>query len=88
MTKLQILSAIVGLYLVLEAVNASAKMNFGDKPCRMIKYLLVGYAGASLIFYTQTWDRLIYGVTISSFMWPRLIENVKKWQEKMKAKEA
>jgi hypothetical protein len=82
MTSLQMLSTIVGIYLMLEAISASAEMNAGDSVFRMFKYLLVGYVGASLVFYPNTWDKLIYGLTIAIFLFPRFENRFNYWRRK------
>jgi hypothetical protein len=82
MTLLQSLSFIIGLYLMLEAISASAEMNAGDSIFRMIKYLLVGYVGASLIFYVQSWDKLTYGFVIAVFLFPKFENRLTYWRNK------
>lgn len=81
MTVLQALSFIVGLYLIAEAIHASAQMVVGDSVCRMVKYLFVGYVGSSLIMYHSTWDKLIYAVTICLFLLPKFEGRFKCWRE-------
>ena len=80
MTLLQSLSFIVGLYLIGEAISASCNMNAGDTVFRMAKYLLVGYVGASLIFYVHTWDKLTYGFLIAVFLFPKFEARFKYWR--------
>lgn len=77
MTMLQMLSGVVGFYLVIEAVSASAEMNEGDSFFCIVKYLFVGYVGSSLIMYTYTWDKLIYASTIALFLLPKLGHRIK-----------
>lgn len=82
MTTLQLLSCVVGGYLILEAISASAEMNEGDSIFCMVKYLFVGYVGASLIFYIQTWDKLIYATALVVFLLPKLKDRLMRWHDK------
>lgn len=82
MTTLQLLSCVVGSYLIMEAISASAEMNEGDSLFCIVKYLFVGYVGASLIFYVQTWDKLIYASALVVFLLPKLHERINHWRNK------
>lgn len=79
---LQFLSFVIGLYLMLEAISASADMNTGDTIFRMIKYMLVGYVGASLMFYAPSWDKIIYGFLIAVFLFPKIGNRINYWRNK------
>lgn len=82
MTTLQLLSCFVGGYLILEAIHASAEINEGDSILSMVKYLFVGYVGASLIFYVQTWDKLVYATALVIFLLPKLKDRIQHWHDK------
>ena len=79
MTTLQLLSYIVGGYLIIEAISASAEMNEGSSLFSIVKFLFVGYVGSSLILYIQTWDKLLYAVALSIFLLPKLHERLIDW---------
>ena len=73
MTPQMIAADIIGIYLILEAIDAAASMDRGDKICRMLKYLLCATSGAILLFYSFEWYHLIFGLTISAFLWSKFV---------------
>lgn len=75
---IDILSFLIGLYIVIECIDAASGMHKGDRPCRMVKYLLAGTAGMILILYQSNWQHLVFGLAIAAFTWPDLVNRFKR----------
>ena len=76
MTVQNIAAQIIGIYLILEAIDAAASMDRGDKICRMLKYLLCATSGGILLFYSFDWYHLLFGLTISAFLWAKFVQRL------------
>lgn len=72
-----VIACLLGLYLLLEAINQMALMDGGDRACRVAKYVLAALSG--LMLATQGWVQrvdwlhLVMACTIALFVWPKMV---------------
>jgi hypothetical protein len=74
----QIISILIGLYLLYEAMEAAAQMERGDKVCRVAKYLLVAVIGLRLIVESGQADiwHLVMAAALALFVWPKMLDRI------------
>lgn len=72
-----LLSLLIGLYIMLEAIQAVAAMDGGDRACRVVRYVLAALVGLQLIWYgflqQIDWVHIALAGALALFVWPRMV---------------
>lgn len=76
----QIIVFLLGLYLLLESINAAAQMHGGDRFCRVAKYLVTSIIGLNLMLSPAEADamHIIMAIALCLFVWPKMVARLEQ----------
>ncbi len=78
---INVLSMMLGPYILLEAIKAMADMDGGDRVCRVAKYVLSATSGLMLAWYgwrgSVDWLHVSLAASLALFAWPKMVSRVR-----------